>query len=49
MDCRDFEPQLCIVQFTVFHFGKSARKSLVDTVFNSDQKAKAKFLKSAQV
>ena len=22
MDCRDFDPQLCIVQLTDFHFGK---------------------------
>ena len=27
---------------------KSARQSLVDTVFNGNQKAKAKFLKSAK-
>lgn len=30
------------------HMSKSARQSLVDTVFNGNQKAKAKFLKSAQ-
>lgn len=30
------------------HMSKSARQSLIDTVFNGDQKAKAKFLKSAQ-
>lgn len=30
------------------HMSKSARHSLIDTVFNGDQKAKAKFLKSAQ-
>lgn len=30
------------------HMGKFARQSLVDTVFNGNQKAKAKFLKSAQ-
>lgn len=76
MDCRVFDPQLCIVQLADFHFGeelranyrnrvddilgtigcivehphmsKSARQSLTDTVFNGNQKAKAKFLKSAQ-
>lgn len=30
------------------HMSKPARQSLVDTVFNGNQKAKAKFLKSAQ-
>lgn len=30
------------------HMSKSSRQSLVDTVFNGNQKAKAKFLKSAQ-
>lgn len=30
------------------HMSKSARQSLVDSVFNGNQKAKAKFLKSAQ-
>lgn len=30
------------------HMSKSARQSLVDTVFNGNQKAKAKFLKSAK-
>lgn len=30
------------------HMSKSARQSLVDTVFNGNQKAKAKFLKSVQ-
>lgn len=30
------------------HMSKSARQSIVDTVFNGNQKAKAKFLKSAQ-
>ena len=30
------------------HMSKSARQSLVDTVFNGNQKAKAKFLRSAQ-
>ena len=30
------------------HMSKSARQSLVDTLFNGNQKAKAKFLKSAQ-
>lgn len=30
------------------HMSKSARQSLVDTVFNGNQKAKAKFLKPAQ-
>lgn len=30
------------------HMSKPARHSLIDTVFNGDQKAKAKFLKSAQ-
>lgn len=30
------------------HMSKSARQSLVDTVFNGNQKAKANFLKSAQ-
>ena len=30
------------------HMSKSARQSLVDTVFNGNQKARAKFLKSAQ-
>lgn len=30
------------------HMSKSARQSLVDTVFNGNQKVKAKFLKSAQ-
>ena len=30
------------------HMSKSARHSLIDTVFNGDQKAKANFLKSAQ-
>ena len=49
VDCRDFDPQLCIVQLTDFHFGESSRQSLVDTVFNNDQKAKAKYLKFAQV
>lgn len=76
MECRVFDPQLCIVQLTDFHFGKelqgnyrnrvddilgtigyivehphmskSARQSLVDTVFKGNQKAKATFLKSAQ-
>lgn len=30
------------------HMSKPARHSLIDTVFNGDQKAKANFLKSAQ-
>lgn len=25
MDCRDFDPQLCIVQLTDFHFGEELR------------------------
>lgn len=27
MDCRDFDPQLCIVQLTDFHFGKELQSN----------------------
>ena len=38
MDCRDFDPQLCIVQLTDFHFGKELQanyRNRVDDVLET--------------